>query len=143
MSTTAERRVTCAVGETMFPKLAELAGRILLASLFLVSGLSKIGQSSGTAAYMVSAGISGELLWIVIPFEIVGAIALIVGWKTRIVSLLLAGFTLMAALIFHGNLGDQQQFVHLLKNVSIAGGLLLLVANGAGPLSLDRRPRVA
>lgn len=141
MSTTVEHGVTGAVDASMLQKLAELAGRILLAALFLISGLGKIGQYSGTAAYVVSAGIPGELLPAAIALEIAGAIALIVGWKTRIVSLLLAGFTLLATAIFHSNLGDEQQFIQFLKNISITGGLLLLVANGAGPLSLDRRPR--
>jgi putative oxidoreductase len=71
--------------------------------------------------------------------EVLGAIAIIVGWKTRIVAFLLAGFSLLTALVFHSNFADQKQATHFLKNVAIAGGFMLLVVNGAGPLSLDRR----
>jgi putative oxidoreductase len=120
-------------------KVSELAGRILLSALFLISGLGKIGAYAGTAGYMSSAGLPGALLPVVIAVEVLGALALIVGWQTRIAALVLAGFALLAALIFHTHFADQIQTIMFLKNVSIAGGLLLLVANGAGPLSLDRR----
>jgi putative oxidoreductase len=119
--------------------VAELAGRFLLAGMFLISGLGKIGAYSATAAYMSSVGVPGALLPLVIAIEVIGAAAVIAGWQTRIVAFLLAGFTLLAAAFFHNNFGDQNQMVHFLKNVSIAGGFLLLVANGAGPISIDRR----
>ena len=60
------------------------------------------------------------------------------GWKTRIVAVLLAGFSLLTAIVFHHNFADQMQMIQFLKDISIAGGLLLLVAKGAGPLSIDR-----
>jgi putative oxidoreductase len=119
--------------------ISEVAGRGLLALLFLLSGVGKIGAYAGTAAYMSSVGVPGILLPIVIVTEVVGALAIMLGWKTRIVAFLLAGFSLLSALIFHNNFGDQMQMINFLKNVSIAGGFLLLVANGAGPLSIDRR----
>ena len=119
--------------------VSELAGRSLLSVLFLLSGLSKIGAYAGTAAYMASHGVPGALLPVVIATEVLGAIAIILGWQTRVAALLLAGYSLLAALIFHANFADQIEMVMFLKNVSIAGGFLLLVANGAGPLSLDRR----
>ena len=119
--------------------VAELAGRILLALLFLLSGLGKLGAYSDTAAYMASQGVPGALLPLVIATEVGGAIAIIVGWRTRIVAFLLAGFTLLSALIFHSNLADQIQMIMFFKNVAIAGGFLLLVANGAGAFSIDRR----
>jgi putative oxidoreductase len=120
-------------------KVSELAGRILLSALFLLSGLGKIGAYAGTAGYMSSLGVPGALLPVVIATEILGALAIIVGWKTRIIAFLLAGFSLLTAVIFHNHFGDQIQMIMFLKNVSIAGGYLLLVANGAGPLSIDRR----
>ena len=119
--------------------IAELAGRILLAAIFLISGLGKIGGYAATAGYMTSVGVPGALLPAVIAFEVLGAIAIIVGWKTRLTAFLLAGFTLLSGLIFHGNFADQMQMIMFLKNVSIAGGFLLLVARGAGALSLDHR----
>jgi putative oxidoreductase len=118
---------------------SELAGRILLSVLFLLSGLGKVGAYSATAGYMSSVGVPSVLLPVVIATEVLGAIAIILGWQTRVVALLLAGYALLTALVFHINFADQIEMIMFLKNVSIAGGLLLLVANGAGPLSLDHR----
>ena len=118
---------------------AELGGRVLLASLFLISGLGKIGSFAGTAAYMAAVGLPGALLPLVIATEVLGAVAIILGWQTRVVALVLAGFTLIAGLVFHSNFADQMQAIMFLKNVSIAGGFLLLAANGPGRLSLDGR----
>ena len=112
--------------------------RVLLASLFLVAGLSKISQYAGTQAYMASAGLSGALLPLVILLETGGALALIVGFQVRWVALALALFTIVSALLFHFNFADQIQSLMFLKNLSIAGGLLILAAAGAGPWSLDQ-----
>jgi putative oxidoreductase len=120
-------------------KVSELAGRILLSGLFLLSGLGKLGAYSVTAGYMAAVGVPGALLPAAIALEVLGALAIILGWRTRAVAALLAGFTLVTGIIFHSNFGDQIQMIMFLKNVAIAGGFLLLVANGAGPLSLDRR----
>lgn len=119
--------------------VAEFAGRSLLALLFLLSGLGKIGAYEATTAYMSSVGVSDLLLPVVIATEVFGAIAIILGWQTRVTATLLAGYALLTALVFHTNFADQIEMIMFLKNVSIAGGFLLLVANGAGPLSLDRR----
>jgi putative oxidoreductase len=141
MSTSASTSVTDPVwvNSSAFRKGTELAGRILLAMLFLLSGLGKIGSYAATAGYMSSVGVPSAVLPLVIATEVGGAISIIVGWKTRVTALLLAGFTLLTAFIFHNNFADQIQMVMFLKNVSIAGAFLLLVANGAGPLSIDRR----
>jgi putative oxidoreductase len=116
----------------------ELSGRVLLAVLFLLSGLGKLGAYGATAAFMSSAGVPGALLPVVIATEVIGSLAIMLGWKTRIVAVLLAGFSLLTAIVFHHNFADQMQMIEFLKDVSIAGGLLLLVAKGAGPLSIDR-----
>ena len=126
-------------GKSALGNSAELAGRILLAVLFLMSGLGKVGSYSATAGYMASQGVPGALLPIVILTEVAGAAAIIAGWQTRIAAFLLAGFTLLAAVLFHSNFADQLQVINFMKNVAITGGLLLLVANGAGRWSLDRR----
>jgi putative oxidoreductase len=117
----------------------DLAGRVLLSALFLLSGLGKLGAYTATAGYMASLGVPGALLPIVIATEVLGALAIIVGWKSRATALLLAGFTLLAAVIFHSHFADQIQMIMFMKNVSIAGGFLLLAANGAGSLSVDSR----
>src|SRR5262249_33730706 len=108
---------------------------------FLASGLSKIGGYAATTGYMGAMGVPGALLPVVIVTEVLGALAIIFGWYTRLVAFLLAGFTLLAALIFHSNFADQTQLIMFMKNVSISGAFLLLVADGAGPLSMDARRR--
>ena len=117
----------------------ELAGRILLALLFLMSGIGKVAAYQASVGYMQAMGVPGALLPVTIVLEIVGAAAIMAGWKTRIAAFLLAGFTLVAAVIFHSNFGDQIQMVMFLKNVAIVGGFLMLMARGAGRYSLDAR----
>ncbi len=124
---------------TLGRDVAEFSGRVLLAAIYLISGIGKISAYSGTAAYMESAGVPGQLLPLVIATELLGAIAIIIGYQTRLAAFLLAGFTLLAGMIFNHNVADQNDVVHLLKNLAIAGGFLVLWSNGAGALSLDRR----
>ncbi|MBR8653938.1 DoxX family protein [Achromobacter sp. Marseille-Q0513] len=118
---------------------AELLGRIMLAALFALSGLGKISAYAATAGYMAAAGLPGALLPLAIIAEIGGGLALILGWKTRAVAVLLAGFTLLTGLLFHANLGDQMQMIMFMKNLAIAGAFLILAARGAGSYSLDAR----
>lgn len=120
-------------------KLAELGGRILLAHIFLLSGLYKLSTYAATAGYMKSAGVPGGLLPLVIATELGGALGLILGWRARLAAFLLAGFTLLAACIFHNNFADPIQQQQFMKNLTIVGGLLVVVARGAGTLSLDAR----
>lgn len=124
---------------TILEKLFELAGRILLAAIFLISGLGKIGAYAGTAAYMASAQVPGQLLPLVIAIEVGGGLAIVAGWRTRAAALALAGFSLLAAILFHANFQDQTATIMFLKNLAIAGGFLVLAANGAGAWSLDAR----
>jgi putative oxidoreductase len=124
---------------TSIENLADLAGRILLSIIFLVAGIQKIGGYAGTQAYMESMGVPGMLLPLVIALEVGGAIAIIAGWRTRLVALLLAGFSVIAAAIFHRATGDNMQAILFMKNLAIAGGFLLLVARGPGKWSLDAR----
>jgi putative oxidoreductase len=119
--------------------LTEASGRVLLAVLFLLSGIGKVGAYAATGAYMTAFGVPSALLPVVIATEVLGALAILFGWKARVAGFLLAGFCLLTASIFHHNLADQAQLVHFFKDLGLAGGLLLLVANGAGELSLDRR----
>ncbi|MGH8297711.1 MAG: DoxX family protein [Steroidobacteraceae bacterium] len=132
-------RHRAAIDTSSCNKLFELTGRILLASLFLLSGLTKMSAYGAMGAYMASMGVSSALLPIVIATEVLGSIAIIIGWHTRIAAFLLAGFTLLAGGIFHNHFADQVQMIMFLKDVSIAGAFLMLVANGAGRLSLDHR----
>ena len=119
--------------------LADAAGRVLLALLFLLAGGSKLGAYGATVAYMSSAGVPGALLPAVIGTELGGALAIILGWKTRLAAALLAGFSVLTAVTFHNNFADQTQMIMFLKNISIMGGALLILVTGGGRFSLDRR----
>ncbi|MDE2050832.1 MAG: DoxX family protein, partial [Gammaproteobacteria bacterium] len=90
-----------------FGKVLELGGRVLLVSLFLLSGLTKLTSYGATAAYMTATGVSAMLLPIVIATEVLGSVAVIAGWHTRVAAFLLAGFTLLAAALFHNDFGNQ------------------------------------
>ena len=114
-------------------------GRLLLSLIFVVSGVGKVGAYAGTQAYMDSMGVPGVLLPLVIALEVLGGLAIILGWQARIVAFLLAGFCLLSAILFHGNIGDQGQQIQFLKNLGLAGGFLFIVAHGAGAWSLDKR----
>jgi len=117
-----------------------LVARILLASIFLLSGLGKAGAGyTGTQGYMEAMGVPGFLLPFVIVLEIAGGLALIAGFLTRWAALALAGFCVIAAAIFHHNLSDQIQMIMFMKNLAMAGGLLLLYVHGAGAFSLDSK----
>ncbi|MEM6606761.1 MAG: DoxX family protein [Pseudomonadota bacterium] len=122
-----------------FSSVADLAGRVGLATIFLLAGINKIGGYAGTQGYMESAGVSGSLLPAVLALEVIGALALIVGFKTRVVALALAGFSVLSGLLFHFNLADQMQFILFFKNLAMAGGFLVVAAHGAGALSIDAR----
>jgi putative oxidoreductase len=119
----------------------DVAGRVLIATLFLLAGWGKISGYAATQAYMQHAGVPGSLLPLVILLELGGGIAIVVGLYTRPVALLLAGFSVIAGLRFHGGSADQMQQIMLLKDLGLAGGFLFLVANGAGRLSIDARRR--
>jgi putative oxidoreductase len=118
-----------------------LVGRILIAAIFLLSGLSKLTAPAATIGYIQSAGLPlpSAGLAIAIAVEVGGGLLLIAGYRTRAVAAILALFSLATAFAFHNQLADQNQFIHFFKNVAIAGGLLQIVAFGAGRLSLDAR----
>jgi putative oxidoreductase len=119
-----------------------LVGRVLLAAIFVLSGVGKIFAAEATQGYIAHAGLPFPQLAFLgaVLIEVAGGLLLAVGYKTRLAAIVLAVFSVATALIFHGAIGDQNQFIHLLKNLAIAGGLLQVVAFGAGPLSLDARP---
>jgi putative oxidoreductase len=117
----------------------QLTGRVLLSFIFIMAGISKIGAYTGTQGYMESMGVPGILLPLVIMLEVGGGLALLLGWQTRIAAFLLAGFSIVSALIFHANFADQMQSILFMKNIAIAGGLLLLVAGAAHDWSIDSK----
>lgn len=119
--------------------LAAPLGRLFLAFMFVAAGADKIFNYAGTQGYMESMGVPGALLPLVIITELVGGLVIILGWQTRIVAFLLAGFSILTAIIFHADFANQIQMTMFMKNISIAGGFLMLVANGAGAFSIDNR----
>lgn len=123
--------------DKILTQLSPLVGRTLIGAVFSMAGYSKIGAYAGTQAYMESAGLPGALLPLVIAFEIGAGLALILGLQTQLAALLLSGFTLLTALMFHFDLADPVQSLFFFKNMAIAGGLLVMAAFGAGPFSLD------
>ena len=118
-----------------------LVGRILIAAIFLLSGFSKVTAPALMIGYIQSVGLPFPTLGlgIAILVELGGGTLLVLGYRTRIVAAILAVFSIATALAFHNNLADQNQFIHFFKNVAMAGGLLQVVAFGAGRFSLDAR----
>jgi putative oxidoreductase len=117
------------------------AGRVLISSLFLLAGASKLAAPAMTIGYIQSVGLPlpPAAFALSVFVEIVGGIALLLGYRTRLVASVLFVFTLATAAFFHNHFADQNQFIHFFKNVAIAGGLLHVVAFGGGRLSLDGR----
>jgi putative oxidoreductase len=116
---------------------AALAGRLLLAAIFLHEAWSKLTGYSGALAYMQAFGVPGELLPLAIAVELGCGALIAFGYYTRTAALVLALFCVATAVLFHTKLGDRNQLLHFEKDLAIAGGLLVLVAHGAGAWALD------
>lgn len=116
-------------------------GRVLLAAVFLVSGIGKLAASEAMTGYIESAGLPFPTiaLWLAILFELGGGMLLVFGYRTRWAAVGLAVFTVVATLAFHTNFADQNEMLAFLKNAAILGGLLQVIAFGAGAYSLDNR----
>ena len=114
-------------------------GRMMLALIFILAGVGKIMDPAGTMGYMQSAGLPTILLWPTIALEVLGGLAVAVGFKTRYAAFALAAFSILAAIIFHTNFADQMQMILFLKNIAMAGGLLLLAVGGKTAFSIDNR----
>ena len=119
--------------------IIQLLGRVMMALIFILAGLGKIQDPAGTAGYMQSAGLQGILLWPTIALEVLGGLALAVGYKTRYVAFALAIFSVAAAVVFHRNFADEMQMIMFLKNIAIAGGLMLLAVGGSTAFSMDNK----
>ncbi|WP_374679540.1 DoxX family protein [Hydrocarboniphaga effusa] len=119
----------------------DVAGRAGLAAIFLISGLSKLGQYAGTQGYMEAMGVPGALLPLVIAVEVLGGAAILAGAYTRWAAFVLAGFSVVSALIFHADFADQVQGIMFWKNIAIAGGFLGYLVHGTGAWSVDRQLR--
>jgi putative oxidoreductase len=129
-----------------FENVLNLLGRIAIAALFLPAGLNKLMGVEGTTGYFASLGLPAVviLVWVVIAIEVLGGIALILGYRTRLVAIALAVFTLLASIAGHAFWAapaDAAFIAQLLffKNIAVIGGLLVLASSGAGSISIDGR----
>ena len=118
-----------------------LAGRLLLAAIFLISAFGKLSAPGATQGYIASVGLPAPLLSYLaaVAIELGGGLMLVLGYRTRLAALALAAFSVVSAVVFHHALGDQNQMFHFLKDFAMAGGLLQVVAFGPGAFSLDSR----
>jgi len=123
--------------------LLATAGRALIAGLFLFSGLGKLAAPDATIGYIAAAGLPFPTVAYVgaVAVEVIGAALLVIGYRVQLVALLLAGFSIAAAIGFHADVGDQNQLIHFLKNIAIAGGLLQIAALSAARSAA--RPRAS
>lgn len=118
-----------------------LLGRILLAVIFLLSGFGKLTAIAGTAGYFGSLGLPLPTVTAIVVglIELLGGLAILVGFQTRITAWVLAIFTIATGLVAHTGWADQMQMISFMKNLAIAGGFLVLASSGAGALSIDAR----
>lgn len=120
-----------------------LVGRMLLSTIFLISGVGKVAAPAATIGYIASTGLPFPQLGLAIAVltELGVGAALLLGYRTRVAAAWLALFCLVTPALFHSSFGDQNQFIHFLKNVAICGGLLQVASFGPGRFSLDERQR--
>lgn len=123
------------------PASVPVIGRLLMSAIFLLSGIGKLTAPAMTIGYIASMGLPFAPLGFILAVatEVGGGLLLALGYKTRLIALVLAIFSVVTGVIFHHALGDQNQMIHFLKNLAMAGGLLQVVAFGAGAFSLDAR----
>tara|TARA_B100000963_G_C22382169_1_gene560608 strand:- start:326 stop:712 length:387 start_codon:yes stop_codon:yes gene_type:complete len=121
--------------------LIDLIGRILISALFLLSAYNKIFSVDGTMSWMEGFGVPGVLLYPTIVLEIILPIFIILGFKAKLSASLLAAFCIMTAFIFHFDFNDQMQTIAFLKNIGLAGGFLLIVANGTKEWAIDKEKK--
>ncbi|KFK95395.1 MULTISPECIES: DoxX family protein [unclassified Serratia (in: enterobacteria)] len=116
-----------------------LVARILMPILFIVAGYGKMGDAyAGTQQYMQAMGVPGFLLPLTILLELGGGLAILFGFLTRTVALFTAGFTILTALLFHTNFAEGVNQLMFMKNLTIAGGYIVLAVAGPGAFSIDR-----
>jgi putative oxidoreductase len=116
---------------------AALCGRLLLVAIFLHEAWAKLAGYEAALAYMKAYGVLEALLPAAIAVELGCGLLIVVGYQTRAAALLLAGFCVATAVLFHTRLGDRNQLLHFEKDLAIAGGFLVLFAHGAGAWAID------
>ncbi len=121
--------------------LVLVLARILLALIFILSGFGKLTNIAGTAAYFANYHLPVPTATAIIVglVELLGGLAILIGFKTRIVGWIMAIFCVATALVAHTDFADQAQMINFLKNLAITGGFLALAVQGAGSISVDGR----
>ena len=114
-----------------------LVARILLSAMFILAGIGKLGDVQGFAGYVASGGLPGFLAWPVIVLEILGGLALLVGFQTQLAALALGLFSVATGVLYHFVPADQMQMTIFMKNLALGGGYLALALVGAGQWSAD------
>ena len=139
--TYAEAEITPSAIPSAVTTIVPALGRVMISTIFVLSGLSKLAAPAMTIGYIQSVGLPlPPVAYGIAAFiEIVGGITLLLGYRTRIVAGVLFLFTVATAVFFHNHFGDQNQFFHFFKNIAMAGGLLHVIAFGGGRVSLDGR----
>jgi putative oxidoreductase len=139
--TYAEAEITPSAIPSAVTTIVPALGRVMISTIFVLSGLSKLAAPAMTIGYIQSVGLPlPPVAYGIAAFiEVVGGITLLFGYRTRIVAGVLFLFTLATAVFFHNHFGDQNQFIHFFKNIAMAGGLLHVIAFGGGRVSLDGR----
>ena len=118
-------------------RTVDVPARVLIAVMFLFSGFGKVTAAAATQGYMEAHGVPGILVWPAAAWELVAGALLVLGYGIRPLSILLAGWCLLTAAIFHTAFGDPNQVVNFLKNLTMAGLFLMLARTGSPAMSLD------
>ena len=121
--------------------LLDFLGRVFISTLFLFSAYNKILNYSGTVGWMESFGVPGFLLGPTIALEIILPLFVIIGYQTKLSSILLALFSIITAVIFHSDFSDQMQLIAFLKNIGLAGGFIFLAAHGTKEWAADNKKK--
>ena len=121
--------------------LLDLIGRVFISVLFLLSAYSKILNYSETVNWMEGFGVPGFLLIPTIALEIILPLFIIIGYKTRFSSIILAFFSITTAIIFHSDFADQMQMISFLKNIGLAGGFILVAVNGPKNWAIESKKK--
>jgi putative oxidoreductase len=121
--------------------LIDFVGRLLISALFLMSAYNKIFSIDGTMSWMEGYGIPGLLLYPTMALEIILPLFIILGYQARLSASLLAIFCVATAFIFHYDFADQMQTIAFLKNIGLAGGFLIIVANGTKDWAIETKKK--
>jgi len=123
-----------------FDKFVALGGRFFLSLIFIATGAGKMAEmGASTIAYMEAVGVPGFLFWPSALFELLAGIAILIGYRTKFFAMLLAGFCVLTAVMFHADFSDQIQMILFMKNLAMAGGFMMLMRFGAGEFSMDNK----